>query len=151
MSINRILNAALCLSLLTGANACKKEPGVSGSSYIYLKYGAAADYEPMETVEGSWDAGNSLAQLSGTGQARDRLQLYLPALTDTGNVTDPGLTNIRYSDDQYFIADSFAGGFIHISAIDPDFIKGEFNVILSDVHEGAEKRHIIGTFGVARP
>ena len=138
-----MLVAAVALSVFS----CRKDRREQSYSYVYVQ-SADGELNPMDGVGGSWDRNAGIGQISGEGSACERIQIYLPALHDTGDYPGTGKHNIHYSDGASFDANRFESGTIHLSRVDNSCIVGEFEVYLTDTQDGVETRPVFGNFRI---
>lgn len=105
----------------------------------------------METTAGAWDTIQKSAGINATGYKNERYSLLLRRLTDTGYYPNPSIENIYYSDGADFQPSQLKGGYILISLMDRESVKGEFSVLLQNSLHGTETGRINGNFGINIP
>jgi len=138
---------AIILFLFIGIS-CKKDETVRPYSILSVKFIEDEEYIFIKSVDGSWDKGVKLAQLSASGYKSEWFGLYLPHLSDTGYYPNPTISNIYYFDGLDFMPFKLTGGFIHVSYIDSVTVRGDFKVSFEDDFNGAENRTVLGGFGI---
>jgi hypothetical protein len=141
---------SIILSLLVmGLVACKKTASVKPHSYVYVRLAGNEEYSYMEDVEGSVREGR--AELHSNGTHNEQFALRLAGIKDTGNILNPGLDNLYFSNGDDFFPMRFVSGSIHISYADSVTVLGDFNVVLEDDYNGADTKTVTGSFGINVP
>jgi hypothetical protein len=129
--------------------SCNKDSLIKVNSFLNVRF----DYDiysiSIKELNSTWSLHDQTAEIIASGYGFERFRLHIDALQDTGYFTNLSIDNIYFTDGLDFDPRSVNSGFIHISQLDSNKIRGDFKVSLHDEFNGAENKIIIGEFGIS--
>jgi hypothetical protein len=145
ITLHRVICLCIVLLFLFG---CNKDSLIKESSFLNVRF----DYDiypiNIKELNSTWSLHDQTADMIANGYRFERFRLHLNAVKDTGYFASPTINNIFFTDGLDFDPDSVNSGFIHISQLDSNKIRGDFRISLHDDFNGSENKIIIGKFRI---
>jgi hypothetical protein len=145
ITLDRLICSLTVILLLFG---CNKDSLIKEDSFLQVRF----DYDiyPIDIKElnSTWNLHNQTADIAASGYRFERFRLHMDTVKDTGYFANPTIDNIYLTDGLDFDPNSVNSGFIHISQLDSNKIRGDFKISLHDDFNGSENKIIIGEFRI---
>jgi hypothetical protein len=145
VTFQRLINLLTVILFIVG---CSKDASMREHSFLQVRFEDDMYPIDIEEMNATWSLHNQTAEMLATGYRFERFRLHLSAVHDTGNVVNPGIENIFFTDGLDFVPDSVNAGFIHISQLDSNRISGDFKVSMHDDFNGSENKIVVGQFRI---